>query len=195
MLNRVRIESPDDLFADLGKRRNKGVYFCRVNGYNDTIHDIILRFHEAARQNGVIIEGKLQNPDNNNLAYYNEMMGMDFQLDAGFINQSLAKWLPRMTPEQRSNVTAAMFRTLVDLSKHGKNENMLKNTYIKFMCWLYYKFERIVNKLGTEKLPKILYEGEISSYELLLMNVLSLAGSDIMLLQYNGDDAYKKADP
>lgn len=195
MLNRVRIESPDDLFADLGKRRNKGVYFCRVNGYNDTIHDIILRFHEAARQNGVIIEGKLHNPDNNNLAYYNEMMGMDFQLDAGFINQSLAKWLPRMTPEQRSNVTAAMFRTLVDLSKQGKNENMLKNTYIKFMCWLYYKFERIVNKLGTEKLPKILYEGEISSYELLLMNVLSLAGSDIMLLQYNGDDAYKKADP
>ena len=68
MLNRVRIESPDDLFADLGKRRNKGVYFCRVNGYNDTIHDIILRFHEAARQNGVIIEGKLHNPENDSRA-------------------------------------------------------------------------------------------------------------------------------
>lgn len=195
MLNRVRIESPDDFFAELGKRKNKGVYFCRINGYNDKIHDLILRFHEEARVNGVIIEGKLQNPDNNNLAYYNEMMGMDFQLDAGFINQSLAKWLPRMTPEQRSNVTAAMFRTLVDLSKKGKNENMLKNTYIKFMCWLYYKFERIVNKLGTDRLPKILYEGEISNYELLLMNVLSLAGCDIILLQYNGDEPYKKVDP
>ena len=40
---------------------------------------------------------------------------------------------------------------------------MLKNAYIKFMCWLYYKFERIINMLGENKIPKILYEGEINS--------------------------------
>lgn len=63
------------------------------------------------------------------------------------------------------------------------------------MCWLYYKFERIVNHLGDEKLPKILYEGTISTYELLLMNVLAIAGCDIVLLQYQGDAAYQKIDP
>ena len=52
---------------------------------------------------------------------------------------------------------------------------MLKNAYIKFMCWLYYKFERIVNMLGESKIPKILYEGDISNYELLLVSVLSNA--------------------
>jgi len=81
------------------------------------------------------------------------------------------------------------------LKRAGKNDNMLKNAYIKFMCWLYYKFERIVNHLGDEKLPKILYEGTISTYELLLMNVLAIAGCDIVLLQYQGDAAYQKIDP
>ena len=50
---------------------------------------------------------------------------------------------------------------------------MLRNAYIKFMCWLYYKFERIVNQLGQERLPKILYVGSVSNYELLLLGVLS----------------------
>ena len=71
---------------------------------------------------------------------------------------------------------------------------MLKNAYIKFMCWLYYKFERIVNLLGQEKVPKILYEGSISNYELLLISVLCHAGCDIVLLQYQGDAAYLKLD-
>ena len=49
MLELVRINSPDDYFVELGKRRNKGVYFYRVNGYNRTVHDFILRYHEEAR--------------------------------------------------------------------------------------------------------------------------------------------------
>ena len=34
------------------------------------------------------------------------------------------------------------------------SENMLKNAYIKFMCWLYYKFERIVNQLGENNVQE-----------------------------------------
>ena len=95
-----------------------------------------------------------------------------------------------MTDSQRENVSGAIYDTLMGLRQAGKNDNMLKNAYIKFMCWLYYKFERIVNRLGEEKLPKILYEGNISNYELLLMNVLSIAGCDIVLLQYGGNAEY-----
>lgn len=108
---------------------------------------------------------------------------------------SLKKWLPRMNDSQRENVAGSIYDTLMGLKRAGKNDNMLKNAYIKFMCWLYYKFERIVNHLGDEKLPKILYEGTISTYELLLMNVLAIAGCDIVLLQYQGDAAYQKIDP
>lgn len=137
----------------------------------------------------------MQNPDTNNLAYYNEIMGNDFQMSMGFMMSSLKKWLPRMNDSQRENVAGSIYDTLMGLKRAGKNDNMLKNAYIKFMCWLYYKFERIVNHLGDEKLPKILYEGTISTYELLLMNVLAIAGCDIVLLQYQGDAAYQKIDP
>lgn len=195
MLERTEISKLDDYFVDLGKRRSRGVYFYRINGYNQQIHDFIQRYYEEARRNGVIIEGKIPNPDNNNLAYYSEIMGMSFQMSLDFINSSLRKWLPRMTAAQRENVAGSIYNTLSGLRQAGKNDNMLKNAYIKFMCWLYYKFERIVNHLGEEKLPKILYEGIISNYELLLMNVLAIAGCDIVLLQYKGDTEYLKLDP
>ena len=194
MLKRVNIEKLDDYFISLSRRKSKGVYFYRINGYNHQIHEFILRYYEAARLSGVIIEGKLPNPDNNNLAYYDEIMGMNFQLSISFISSSLKKWLPRMRDSQREIVAGSIYDTLMGLRQEGKNDNMLKNAYIKFMCWLYYKFERILNHLGDENLPKILYEGNISIYELLLMNVLAIAGCDIVLLQYQGDTAYQKVD-
>ena len=110
------------------------------------------------------------------------MMGADFRMDAGFLSQRLQKWLPRMTDGQRTAVVTAMYATLDDMRRQGKNDNMLRNAYIKYMCWLYYKFERIVNVLGGETLPKILYAGDVSHYELQLLTVLSRAGADVVLL-------------
>ena len=195
MLNRVPITQLDDFFLELSQRKSKGVYFYRINGYTPQIHAFLVRYHEAARLGGVIIEGRLPNPDNKQLAYYTEMMGMEFRLDQSFILERLQKWLPRMSLLQCRNVAGSIFETLKNLQQAGKNENMLKNVYIKFMCWLYYKLERIAHQLGDEKLPKILFEGDITNYELLLMNVLSLAGCDIVLLQYHGDANYLQSDP
>ena len=91
--------------------------------------------------------------------------------------------------------SAALYATLDDMRRQGKNENMLRNAYMKYMCWLYYKFERIVNVLGGEALPKILYAGDVSHYELQLLTVLSRAGADIVLLECGGDQAYLTVDP
>ena len=88
-----------------------------------------------------------------------------------------------------------MASTLEDMLRQGKNENMLRNAYIKYMCWLYYRFERIVNRLGTEVPPKILYDGAISVYELQLFLVLSRAGADLALLEREGDEGYRRLDP
>ncbi len=194
MFKHQKIHQLDDYFVELSNRENKGVYFYRMNAYTQEIGDFIKRYYEAARLAGVIIEGKIPNPDEKNLSYYNEIMGMNFYMNMEFISVSLKKWLPRMNDYQRNNVAVSIYNTLGDLQKAGKNENMLKNAYIKFMCWLYYKFERIVNLLGQEKVPKILYEGSISNYELLLISVLCHAGCDIVLLQYQGDGAYLKLD-
>ena len=195
MLEHIKIRDLNDYFADLNKRQDKGVYFYRINGYSDEIEQFIKKYYDVARRTGVVIEGKIPNPDEKNLSYYGEIMGMDFQMNMGFMTASLKKWLPRMNDYQRSNVAASIYDSLDSMRKAGKTENMLKNAYIKFMCWLYYKFERIVNQLGENNVPKILYEGDISSYELMLISILSNSGCDVVLLQYHGDREYLKADP
>ena len=121
-------------------------------------------------------------------------MGSDFQMRVGFISGSLQKWLPRMNAQQCTAVSSSIYDTLDGLRKAGKPESVLKNVYIKFMCWLYYKFERIVSLLGTDDLPKILYEGSVTNHELLLISVLAHSGCDVVLLQYQGDADYLKYD-
>ncbi len=194
MFTHNKIKNLNDFFVERDNRPGKGVYFYRINGYTEEIGQFIQRYYEAARMSGVIIEGRIPNPDERNLAYYEEIMGLDFRMNPEFISQSLKKWLPRMNDYQRGNVARSLYETLDTLRKAGKNDNMLKNAYIKFMCWLYYKFERIVNMLGENKIPKILYEGEINSYELQLITVLSNAGCDVVLLQYGGDVRYQSLD-
>ena len=194
MLEHVKIRQLNDFFMKLGERSEKGVFFYRINGYNEQIGDFIQKYYETARSAGVIIEGRIPNPNEKNLLYYDEIMGRNFQLSKNFIATSLKKWLPRMNDYQRDMVSSGIYSTLENLKENGKNENVLKNVYIKFMCWLYYKFERIVSQLGNDTVPKILYEGDVSNHELLLLRVLSIAGCDIVLLQYNGDENYLKYD-
>ena len=194
MFEHRKLQSLDDYFLEYSRRTVPGVYFYRLCGYNQEIQDFILKYYEAARRTGVVIEGKIPNPEERHLAYYEEIMGLSFQMDAGFIDRSLKKWLPRMKDKQRSMVATSIYDVLDAMHRDGKNENMLRNAYIKFMCWLYYRFERIVNCLGEETLPKILYEGMVSNYELKLLSILSKAGCDIVLLQYQDDAAYLKLD-
>lgn len=194
MFEHKKLQSLDEYFLDLNRRSENCVYFYRINGFSDMIYGFVQKYYEAARRCGVVIEGKIPNPTEQNLAYYSETMGMNFSLSVGFFTSSLKKWLPRMSDYQRSQMAGSIYDTLDQMRKEGKTDNMLKNAYIKFMCWLYYKFERIVNQLGNTQVPKILYEGSISKYELKLITILSNAGCDVALLQYKGDAAYLALD-
>lgn len=186
MFERKKIRELDDLFLKMGERPDRCVYFYQICGYTEEIGAFIRAYYQAARRSGVVQEGKIPNPDEKNLAYYEEMMGTDFRADQGFIAAGLKRWLPRLDGRQREDVAAALYAALDLLRRSGKNEGILKNAYIKFMCWLYYRFERIVSLLGAEEVPKILYEGEISRYELMMLTILSDAGCDVVLLQRGG---------
>ncbi len=188
------LQNLNEYFTNLNDRREKGVYFYRLNQYNDSIKSFMAQYYDAARLSGVVIEGKLQNPDEKNLNYYSEIMGMSFQMSVGFIANALKKWLPRMDELQRNNISIAIYDTLDGMRKEGKNDNILKNAYIKFMCWMYYRFERIAHQLGNNQLPKILYDGNITYYELKMLSILKSAGCDILLLECHGDDDYQKLD-
>mgnify|MGYP000585682666 CR=1 FL=1 len=184
----------NDYFRPLSERGGSRVFFCRIAGYGETVAAFLRRYYEAARRSGVIIDGRIPTHARQPVLF-NEMMGSGFQMDRDFLSQRLKKWLSRMTDGQRDAVVTAMYATLDDMRRAGKNDNMLRNAYMKYMCWLYYKFERIVNVLGGETLPKILYAGDVSHYELQLLTVLSRAGADIVLLECGGDQAYLTRGP
>lgn len=195
MFEHKPLQSLEEYFTGLSRRRENGVFICRIAGYNGHIRDFLHKYYDTANHCGVIIGGKIPNPDENQLSYYQEMMGMRFQMSMGFFLDCLKKWLPRMNSLQRENVAASVYDTLDEMRRAGKNENILKNTYIKFMCWLYYRFERIVNQLGNDSLPKILYLGDISNHELKMLSVLVHAGCDAVLLQTTGSQNYSELDP
>lgn len=188
-------EQLNDYFTPLSARRGHSVFFGRIAANSADVTAFIKRYYTAARKNGVIIDGRIPNPDSGNLAYFSEMMGTEFKNDRSFLSERLKKWLPRMSEAQRESVVSAIDSTLQDMLRNGKNEEMLRNAYIKYMCWLYYKFERILHLLGAEEPPKILYDGTISQYELQLLVVLSRAGADIVLLERGGEANYLRLDP
>lgn len=195
MFERAKLGKLDDYFVSGKLRQNKGIYFCRLTSYNEEIHIFLRTYLQEVVKNGVYIKGKIPNPDERQLSYYEEIMGLNFAMERLFFESSLKKWLPRLDAGQRRCVAEAMHHELEQMRRQGKTDNMLKNAYIKFMCWFYYKFERILNQLGREKFPKILYEGTVSIYELKILNILSKAGCDILLVQYEGDGGYLKIDP
>ncbi|SFB10732.1 Putative component of 'biosynthetic module' [Acetitomaculum ruminis DSM 5522] len=194
MYKRTLLNNLDDIFLPLGQRVGKGIFFIRIENTNDKILEFLGKYLDKAAKCGVVLEPGLPNPDNNQLSYYNEIMGGDFEMNPIFLDNSLKKWLPRLTPASRNIVAKSMYNTLSNMQKSGKNENILKNAYIKFMCWLYYKLERIVKDLGNEDLPKLLYIGTASNYELKMLEIMADAGCDIAMVLKDGGVSYKKAD-
>ena len=195
MFQHIRTDSLDNYFLNLNQRNGNNVFFYRINSYSNDIWDFICRYYEQARKNGVIIDGRIPAVDQNHIAYYHEMMGDSFVLDRQFIMTALQKWLPRMNAIQCNEISRSMYDTISALASKGKNQNILKNAYIKFMCWLYYRFESLVSRLGENEIPKIFCNGIGSHYELMLLSMLSSAGCDIVIVQTNGDTQYSVFDP
>ncbi len=196
MLSRVEAVSKDEVFLPLSRRKAKGVYFLRLADYSESLENYIWQFHEEARQRGAIIENQISNPDDRQLSYYSDVLGTAFQPKEAFVLNALKKWMPRMNASKKSEFAAAMNKQFEEMKAAGKNENIQKNVYIKMMCWLYYKFERLMPFLGDDKPPKVLYEGStITNHELIFLRIVSSMGTDILLLETKGDNAYLRLDP
>lgn len=194
MFEQIQLKELDDYFIPYSQRAVKGVYVCRLASYNGQIHHFICNYMKAALLSGVCISQKIENPDERQLNYYEEIMGREYQLNPNFFMTALKKWLPRIKEKERAVIADCFYDIFLELARNGKNENMQKNAYIKFMCWLYYKFEPILQQFGKDNLPKLLFEGYFSKYELMMMQILSKTGCDVLILEYQGEEKYLAVD-
>ena len=55
MFEHKKIQDLNDFFVELNNRRDNGVYFYRINGYNEQIRDFVQSYYEEARLSGVVI--------------------------------------------------------------------------------------------------------------------------------------------
>lgn len=194
MFTRIDICSLDDCFIPYAERKKPGVYFVRLTAFQEKVDEFVRRYIEQTKQAGVCIFRKIGNPDEKQLEYYEEMLGQEFKLDPRFYMAALKKWMPRMAESVRKDIADSFYDIFIQMARAGKNENMQKNAYVKFMCWLYYRFEPVFSQRKNDAVPKILFQGNITEYELKMLRVLNLAGCDIVLLEPEGDGAYQKAD-
>ena len=195
MFERIHLNSLEDYFMSCTERTEKGVYFGRLTVYNEDIAAAINKYIEETFQSGICISSKIGNPDEKHLDYYEEIMGMAYRLDVQFFQEELEKWVPRISKERRIVLATGFYDILHRMEEKGKNDGMQKNAYIKYMCWLYYKFERLLTQNpDSVKVPKILFEGCPKESELLFLSVLSKVGCDILVLLYEGDEPYLAID-
>ena len=196
MFNRVDAKSIDDLMLPISRRSGRGVFFARVCGWSDAVGNGVWAFHEAAQRKGVIIEGQLSNPDGRQMSYLNDVLGDAFEPNEAFLIRSLEKWTPRMSGAVRQEFARALCGQFEELRRRGKTESIQKNIYFKVMCWLYYRFERLMPMLGDDDPPRILYQTDgITAHELMMLRLLNVMGADVLLLEPLGDAPYLKQDP
>ncbi len=185
----------NEIFTGLGKRRENSAYFLRAPGYNDKIGDLAVRFFSASGVKGARFQGKLQSPSEEQVSFFVEILGRDFNTDKFFVGKSLARWLPQLTNTQCDMLADAMCAQLSRFQRLGKNEAMLKNLYIRLMCWLYYKLSGVISHIGDDEPPKVLYIGTPSRHELYLLRLLYECKCDVLLMLTEGESEYDKLDP
>ena len=195
MLLHQKIKGLEDFFKRQNERKPKGVYFYRINSYDETILEFIRKYYDLAKREGAIIDKNIENPTADNIAYFNEIIGDKYVHGPGFMAEALKKWLPRIKDYQRASIADGIYDTLEVLRRQGKNIDILKNNFIRIMCWLYYNFYNIMEKLGNDDVPKIIFWGNVNFSELSTLKILSNAGADIILVQPGGDSKYMTIDP
>lgn len=196
MVKRVNISTLQALVLPISRREGRGVYFVRLCEWSEAVEAAVSTYYGVALQRGVAIEGQIPNPDDRQLAYLKEMIGDDFRPEASFIAEKLKRWMPRMGDAHRQDFAQGLCGQFDELRQRGKTESILRNVYFKLMCWLYYKFERLMPFLGQDDPPRIIYLTRgITAHELMLLRLLNGMGADVLLLEPDGDAPYLKQDP
>lgn len=195
MYHLLKFEKAEEYFQTMTQRNPKGVYFCRFVGYDDELLVFYRRYQIEAQKNGLYLHQPLSNPVDSQVSQFLQIMGTQpFALDQPRMSHMALAWFQGVDVKKVDLFSSAVLEMLSALSRQGVNLNILKNAYIKFMCWGKGAFFNTIRRLGEPEIPKILYEGDISKYEVYFLRVLSRAGCDVLYLNFISDDSYLKTD-
>ena len=181
--------TPEEFTKFISVDNTSGRLPALVCRYGEDIRRFLTEYCAEAQKNGAIIAGGLANPTPEQLKYYTEMAGQDFRMDAEFFQCVIGKLLPGCKTEKKQRLTDAMLEIFSRLQKEGKTAGALKNTFVKFMCWMYYRLGNLMERNGNAS--AVLYEGDPSTYGFLFLRALCLAGCSVVILSRDRDAFFK----
>lgn len=184
----MNISIPPEL---LSEQLSAGGHFLRINKYCPDTEELLLRFFAMAVRRGAFLEKGMANPTAGDIAYFESSCASDFKLDREFIKAAARKCCNASEDAVRT-LSDCFFESLSRLKSEGKNDSILKNTFIKFMCWLRRDIARALAPSKEKYPPKILCRGGISRHEMMMLNAAARAGCDVLIAEYDGSGYFDK---
>ncbi|MBE6050916.1 MAG: hypothetical protein E7214_09780 [Clostridium sp.] len=193
MFNTIFIKENQDYFLPLNKRNSSGVYFYRFIGFDSATLSFLQKYLKETKSNGYYFESTIANPSENDVKFYNFRANPNFSFSLPYIKDTTKRILDFLPSNKIDLLSEAIFNVLTTLNNKGANINIIKNASIKFTCWLS-TYRSILKNIGENTPPKILYEGNITKYEVYFLTILAKAGCDIVYINFEGEDSFAKYD-
>ncbi|MDR1069865.1 MAG: YceG family protein, partial [Gracilibacteraceae bacterium] len=193
----------DMYFLEPEKRQPPQLFFSRLIGWDEAGETMrfLHRYWRRATQSGLWLRQTLPNPADNEINRFFAAVGhFDGAPAPQTVSRHVTIWLGQLRPERRDILVRAVNSALTSLRDMGRAqsrpaaESIERNAYIKLMCWISSLGAPILRRAGANP-PKVLYEGEITRHELLFLRVLALSGCDVVYVNFNSEQSYKRADP
>lgn len=167
---------------------NKREYcYGKITGVNQSSERFLKDYRTEATKYGTVLENGIPNPDMANIQYCNKVISADFQNDAKYIKTEMKKMLDGANSGALTFLAQSIYNEFCILKQNGKNDNILRNNFIKFMCWFKFDFSNTMYYLNSPFVPKVLYYGTVKQYEALFLKILHKAGCFIVVVQNGGD--------
>ena len=194
MFELLTLSDINDYFKVKSQRDVSGVYFYRIIGYDDEYLKFLRKYQTFAQRKGIYINKTIVNPDPSDIQYLNTLINNDVEVDNQKIKNQCQNWLKFLNDSQINLISEALFIILKEMQNDNTNINIIKNSYIKFLYWMKYRFENCIKFINQDEVPKVLYEGDIGKYELYMLRILSLAGCDVLYINFLNEESYMKYD-
>lgn len=175
----------------LSEASSAGGHFLRINKYGADTEELLLRFFELAVKHGAFLEKGMANPTAGDIAYFESSCAVGFKLDRDFIKAS-AKKFSTAHDSVLDKLSYSLFQSLSKLKSEGRNDSILKNIFIKFMCWLRRDIARAIAPSKDKYPPKILCKGGLSRHEMMMLSAAAAAGCDVLIAEYDGSEYFDK---
>ena len=190
------VQNPAEYFTGPEQRPAKTVFFTRLIGYDDEreLARFLKRYQSLAGQNGRFLKGPIPNPDEAQVEAFHRTVDSSYRYLPAEVTADIRKFLSGIDAARAAQLAEAVVEAIDGLRKAGKGDNILKNAYVKFVCWLRDGFDRAAYASAGPQPPKVLYEGDITKYEVIFLRILARAGCDVVYLNYRSDESYLAAD-